>query len=156
MSPADNDDDIDGRYDADEAPAPEAWLAMDEQARLDAVTFYHLEGPHAPAPSPEAHAAFHVVVENQIATGMPPATGATLSRLVAEGLTRHEAVHAVAGAASRRVFDMLQAGQPFDAVAYETDLGHLSAASWLASAVGGPASIAPRRLTPKRKRRSHR
>jgi hypothetical protein len=44
---------------------------------------------------PEAHAAFHVVIENQIAMGDETPAREALDRLMAEGLSRHEAVHAL-------------------------------------------------------------
>jgi hypothetical protein len=151
-----NDDDLDPGYDADQAPDPAAWLGMNEHARLDAVRRHHDRGPHPPAPSPEAHHAFHVVVENQIAVGSPPAAAETLNRLIAEGLSRHEAVHALAGAASRRIFEMLKHKAPFDDVAYASDLGQMTAAGWLASAAQSPASASPRKLASMRKRRPRR
>jgi len=120
-------------YDADHAPDPERWLSMDESERLLAVDRYHARNPHPPAPSPTLHVGMHVIVESQIAAGDPPITAATLQRLIAEGLTRHEAVHAVAGAVSHMMFEMLKKGVPFDPVAYQRDLEQMSAAKWRAS-----------------------
>jgi hypothetical protein len=38
---------------------------------------------------------FHVIVENQAAQGLETPVRRTLARLQAEGLSRHDAVHAV-------------------------------------------------------------
>jgi hypothetical protein len=157
---ASEDDDLGAGYDAGQAPDPEAWLAMDESERLLAVLLHHAkDAPHPPAPSPDVHAGVHVAVETQIAMGTPPAAAATLTRLVAEGLSRHEAVHAVAGVLSRTLFDMLQRTVPFDEVVYEHDLAQLTAAGWRASADDrprGPAPARSHRRHPKRKRHAHR
>jgi Domain of unknown function (DUF1841) len=141
---ASDDDDLGARYDAGQAPDPEAWLSMSELERHLAVDRHHARGPHAPAPSPELHVGMHVVVENQIAMGTPPVAAATLKRLVAEGLSRHEAVHAVAGALPHLLFEMAKREVPFDPVAYERNLEQVTAASF--------AQAPPRRRDPKRTR----
>jgi hypothetical protein len=149
MTNALDDDVYPVRYDARHTPDPDAWLAMDESERLSAVLRHHDEdAPHAPAPAPDAHAVMHVVVETQIASGDPPATALTLKRLMAEGLSRHDAIHAVAGAVSRIMFDMMKRNVPFDPAAYDRELADLSASRWLASAAP------PRdRARPQRRRR---
>jgi hypothetical protein len=42
-----------------------------------------------------AHAANHVIVENQLAMGDATVVPATLARLMQEGLDRHDAIHAI-------------------------------------------------------------
>jgi hypothetical protein len=49
------------------------------------------------------HAAIHVAVENQIAMGVE-LVGETVARLVAEGLDRHEAIHAIGALLAEDVF----------------------------------------------------
>ena len=46
-------------------------------------------------PNEQLHATFHVVVENQIALGDELPVRRAVDRLMAEGLDRHQAVHAV-------------------------------------------------------------
>jgi hypothetical protein len=83
-------------YDAERAPDPAAWLAADEGQRLEAVERHHRTvGEHARIQKPRLHAALHQVVENQLALDQPPAARRALARLVAGGLPRHEAVHAL-------------------------------------------------------------
>lgn len=82
------------RYDADRAPDPERWLKADEGERQLAVERYHRR-EKTRLPNPRLHASLHVIVENQLAGGEPEVVAA-LGRLRAEGLDRHDALHAIA------------------------------------------------------------
>jgi len=62
----------------------------------------------------QLHAMMHVVGENQIAAGDPPEVSATLVRLVDAGLSRHEAVHAIASVVSEALFDVAKHGVEMD------------------------------------------
>jgi len=55
-------------------------------------------------PNVRAHAVFHAIVENQIAMGLEPTVRA-ISRLTNEGLSRHEALHAVAGIVAEYLYE---------------------------------------------------
>jgi hypothetical protein len=68
-------------------------LALDEGDRLRVVEDYHRRAKLA-LPNKRLHAAIHVVVENQVALSFEPVI-VTLARLQAEGLDRHDAVHAI-------------------------------------------------------------
>ena len=87
------------------------------------------------APNLTAHAAFHVVVENQVALGDETPVQATLVRLMAEGLDRHDAVHAIGSVLASHVFDLFKtpAKRLDPNVVYFAQLRGLSAASWRAS-----------------------
>ena len=91
------DDTGDGIWDYDPLvdPDPDDWLATDEQRRIDAVERYHRR-ESIELESPGAHAAMHAIVENQIAEGDRLPVRRTLLRLMAEGLDRHDAIHAIA------------------------------------------------------------
>ena len=80
-------------YDPDQTPEAGAWLALDESERIGRITAFHAAAGITP-PNAQMHAAMHSVVENQIAEEMTTVDD-TLARLCAEGLTRHEALHAV-------------------------------------------------------------
>ena len=121
------------RYEPAVAPAPEAWLALDEQARLAAVRQYH-KSSHIKLPNAQAHAIVHTVVENQVAEGHAAATRA-IERLVKAGLARHEAVHAVGATVMKHMSQAMQGEHPFSAEAYEADLEQLTATGWLSGAV---------------------
>jgi hypothetical protein len=69
------------------------WLALDEGERIALVRDFHARN-RIRIPNAEAHAVIHAIVENQLAERLP-AVIAALHRLRAEGLDRHEAVHAI-------------------------------------------------------------
>lgn len=108
-------------YDPDVPPDPAQWLALDEGVRMLLVQRYH-EGARIRLPKPNLHYAIHVVVENQIAEALP-AVERAMARLQAEGLARHEAVHAIAAVAARRVAAQLQGSDPQPAAVFEAQYG---------------------------------
>jgi hypothetical protein len=74
-------------------PNSTEWLNLDEQERIGLVTDYHRK-KRIELPNRMVHAAFHTAVENQLAEGIPDVRDA-LTRLMGEGLDRHEAIHAI-------------------------------------------------------------
>ena len=97
------------RYDPADAPIPDEWLAVDEGERIGLVERFHREA-QIPLPNLLAHAAFHVAVENQFALPDQVLVRVTLQRLISAGLSRHDAVHAVASVLAVRVHEMFQPG----------------------------------------------
>lgn len=81
-------------YDADAPPNPTDWLANSESEKLRLVRSFHLMGG-AKSRDVKGHAASHVVVEDQVARGFGP-TCRAIVRMQSRGVSRHEAVHAVA------------------------------------------------------------
>jgi hypothetical protein len=81
------------RYDPQQAPDPEVWLALDEDERFELALRHHRRA-RVRLPNARLHAMFHVVIENQVALGHE-IVRQTLERLQAEGLDRHDAIHAV-------------------------------------------------------------
>jgi hypothetical protein len=129
------------KYDADRRPEPAAWLALDEYARIELVAAYHRRH-HPRTPRIRLHSTFHAVVENQLAEGVP-AVVETLDRLRAEGLSRHDAIHAIGSVLATQVFHALRDSQatqgeqqPADAPdlndVYAAALRNLTAATWRA------------------------
>ena len=80
-------------YEPEIAPSAAEWLAIDEAERISLVESYHRRY-RTQLPQLTLHATIHVVVENQIALGEAVVID-SVARLRAEGLTRHDAVHAV-------------------------------------------------------------
>jgi hypothetical protein len=80
-------------YDPEVPPNPAEWLALDEQLRIHLAEEYH-RSAREKLPNSTAHAGFHAVVENQIAEELEPVVRA-MARLMKQGLSRHEALHAV-------------------------------------------------------------
>jgi hypothetical protein len=121
------------RYDPDVAPDPAEWLATPEFDRLDLVRRHHKKAK-CRAGNPKVHAAIHVVVENQLAEGHPDATAA-MARLLAEGLERHDALHAIGSVVTHEMFDIVKANRMHEPAEYARRLRGLTAASWRAGAV---------------------
>ena len=80
-------------YNAEQTPAAGQWLALYEQERIALVETWHRRAGIRLARA-RLHATVHTVVENQIAMDVSEVVE-TLERLRDEGLSRHEAVHAV-------------------------------------------------------------
>lgn len=121
------------KYDPEHAPAPAQWLALDETERIEAVRRYHRK-TRVKLPSMNAHAAVHVMVENQLAEGLPQAKRA-LERLLGAGLDRHDSIHAIASVLMEHIWDLANkpqaAGDP--QAPYLAALDKLTAESWLRS-----------------------
>jgi hypothetical protein len=114
-------------YDPSRAPDPRAWLATPEAERVELCEKAHATPPpsHPPIENARLHAAVHAVVENQLALGQPPHVRAALERLMAQGMTRHEAVHEVGTVVSELIFDLVKKKRPFDPAAYAEALDGL-------------------------------
>ncbi len=93
-------------YDPDFPLPSSEWLNMSESERLQRVTQYHTVN-RIKAGSVQAHAAFHVTVENQIAMGQD-STVKAMARLQKDGLPRHEALHAIASVIAKQVYGVLR------------------------------------------------
>lgn len=119
------------KYDPGEAPDPKSWREEEEPDRIDAVLRYHR---HAGVKLPNArlHAAIHDVIESQVAMGDETPVRGTVERLQAEGLDRHEAIHAVGSVLVRHMRSLMEkdvpAGDPNDE--YWAELKQLSAKEW--------------------------
>jgi hypothetical protein len=122
------------KYDPDIAPDPARWLDSDEEARAHAIREYHKQARQPAGQNPNLHAAIHAVVENQLAEGHAAAT-ATLSRLISEGLDRHDAIHAIGAIVAGEMCDMIKDQATHDPELYARKLEALTAARWRAGSV---------------------
>lgn len=77
---------------------------LDEGFRHQLVEAYHRR-QRIRFPNARMHAAFHVVVENQLAFG-EEAVLDTLAPLCRDGLTRHDAIYAIASVLVGHVYDI--------------------------------------------------
>jgi hypothetical protein len=117
-------------YDADRAPDPGAWLEAGEAERLAAVELHHRGlAPHARTPKPRLHAAIHQVVENQLALDQPPEARRALARLVAGGLPRHEAIHALGLLVANATAAAME-GRTYDVATHARELDALTVEGW--------------------------
>jgi hypothetical protein len=104
------------RYDPD-IPAPgDDWLRLEERQRVVLVEGYHRD---ARVPLPKSartpHAVLHVIVENQLAKNDERVASA-VTRLMGQGLTRHEAIHAIGTVIAGITYDLRNLGDAPDAV----------------------------------------
>ena len=123
------------RYDPEMAPNGEDWLEIDEGERLLLVEEYHRDA-RIPLPkrARRLHASMHVVVENQLASNDEPVVRA-LAREMREGLSRHDAIHAIGSVVAEGIYDALNQKDPPDIVRarYYAAVERLTAATWRAS-----------------------
>ena len=119
-------------YNPERGPEPESWLELDEQERILLIETWHRVA-RIKLPNVTAHAALHVIVENQIALDLEPVVRA-MDRLGKQGLTRHDAIHAIGSVVAENLFGILKADQNDDAAAsqarYYAAVERLTAASW--------------------------
>jgi hypothetical protein len=97
------------RYDPLSAPDAAEWLETEEGDRIALVRHYHRRD-RVKLPNALLHATMHVVVENQIAMGDQLSVACVVDRLQAEGLDRHEAVHAVGAVLTEHIHAVLTKG----------------------------------------------
>ena len=118
-------------YDPGTAPDPDEWLALDEGERIHRIASYHRRAK-VRLPNVQIHAALHSVVENQLAEGLQTVRE-TVERLQSEGLSRHDALHAVGSVMVNSLHALLQEGAQaqFEVEAYFQELGSLTAETWL-------------------------
>jgi sirohydrochlorin ferrochelatase len=120
-------------YEPDTAPDAAGWLELQEEERIRRIASYHRR-TKVKLPNLQVHAALHSVVENQIAEEIETVRK-TVARMQAEGLSRHDAIHAVASVLVGRMQALLREGAPaqFEVEAYFQDLRSLTADVWLKS-----------------------
>ena len=120
------------RYDPDKPVDPKEWMALDEDEREHLVERYHRKN-RIKVPDLGMHAMFHVLIENQIALGDSIPAQKTLARLMYEGLSRHEAVHAIASVAASHLFNLVKHGPTSEdsSADYYRQLEELTAEGWL-------------------------
>jgi len=121
------------RYDPNHAPHPAEWLELDEQERILLIERFHRR-VREQVESPRAHAVVHAVVETQLAMDNPTTVRPTLTRLMSEGLDRHEAIHAIGSVLAEYMFQAISGSsiQEISNAAYAQALSKLTAASWRA------------------------
>lgn len=120
-------------YNPDISPAAVQWLELDETERIELVSAYHRRR-RIRLPNDQLHAVIHVVVENQVALGESVVVN-TLARLQTEGLSRHEALHAVGSVLVEDLYTLMHEDSGMTDEAYRRyldRLGTLSAKTWRA------------------------
>ena len=121
------------RYDPEIPPDPGQWLALDEDERLILVEDYHSDARvRLPRAARRLHATMHAVVENQLAENDDPVVRA-LSRLIKEGLSRHDAIHALGSVVARHLYEAMKENDTPETLRarYYAAVERLTAAEWL-------------------------
>ena len=124
------------------------WLALDEGEQIALVEEYHRRA-RVTLPQPTLHAVIHAVVERQLAMQLPSVVDA-LERLLADGLDRHEAIHAI-GSVLGEHMRQLMAG---DIVAEDPNPAYFSALRQLSADPGAEGTVLT--IMPSNVRRSRR
>ena len=121
------------KYDPEQTPNASEWLALGEQERIDLASQFH-KATRIKIPNAIAHASIHVIVENQIAENIEPIVRA-MSRLQREGLSRHDALHAVASVLAEHIREVLATadGTSVPTESYFAAVERLNAKGWLDS-----------------------
>ena len=119
-------------YDPENAPDPTAWLALDEQERIHLAEAHH-RAARIKLPNVKAHAVFHAIVENQVAERLESVVRA-MDRLMNEGLSRHDALHAIGSVVAEHLFEAVEAKTKDDPnsiqIRYNAAVERLSAKEW--------------------------
>lgn len=107
-------------YDPDKQLATDAWNRLNDDEKRAAVEEYHRRR-RIRMPNARVHAMFHVIVENQVAM-----------REGSEGLSRHDAVHAIGSVVAGQIFHRLKdpGGNQDLTPEYTEKLKRLTAESW--------------------------
>ena len=93
-------------YDPETSRPSADWLQLDEGKRIELVSSYHRR-KRIHLPNAQLHAVIHVVVENQLALGEEVVIK-TLARLQSEGLSRHDALHAIGSVLAADLYGLMQ------------------------------------------------
>ncbi len=123
-------------YDPDHFPDPDQWLALDEQLRIRLVEEFHRKA-RVQLPNAKAHAAFHAIVENQVAM-QHPSVVRSMERLSKQGLSRHDCIHAICWVLAQHFHELMNTDSgdtsPVVQARYDAAVERLTAAGWRAQA----------------------
>ncbi|MGE0417002.1 MAG: DUF1841 family protein [Acetobacteraceae bacterium] len=124
-------------YDPLQPPDPAVWQEASSEDRIRVVRAYH-EAAGMSGSALTVHGGLHVTVENQIALNDPPIVAVKVQQLMAQGLDRHQALHAVASVLIDHMRRMTAPGRrPMErealAEAYIGAVRRLNARKWLKS-----------------------
>ena len=121
-------------YDPEIQPNANAWLQLDELERISLAEKWHRLAK-IDLPNVKAHAVFHAIIENQLAMNLAPVVRA-IPRLMKQGLSRHDAIHAVASVLADHLHEQANAKTEESAAVvqarYDAEVERLNAKEWLA------------------------
>jgi hypothetical protein len=120
------------QYDALTAPDPETWLVLDDHERIALIEEAHRQLGDK-FPRLQLHVLVHNIAETQLAMGMPEVRAA-LERVMAAGLDRHQAIHALGSVIMGHLRDILSSDRKFDQQSFDRSMAELTAEKWRALA----------------------
>jgi hypothetical protein len=122
------------RVDPNVPPDPEIWSALDDTERIDLVTAHHRQARFPVSDTDGLHVGMHVGIEDQIALGGWTEISQTLSRLMNDGIDRHEAIHAISNVLMGIAINVVaeDGGRVDIRAKYGNELATITAASWRA------------------------
>jgi hypothetical protein len=119
------------KYHPDRSQNATWWCALTEEERIDFVRDHHRRAG-VQLPNAKLHAVTHVVIENQVLLGDETPVASALERLMHEGLSRHDAIHAIGSVLAPVIFEILRGDLQSDPnPVYYQRLRELTAESWL-------------------------
>ncbi len=118
-------------YNASKTRNSENWLALDETTRLDLIEDYVDKFEKEIGDEKKRiHATAHLIVENQLALNEEPTVDA-YSRLMRQGLNRHETIHAIGAVVFEGIYSSLKGNDEVSINSYKNRLRKLTAKRWL-------------------------
>jgi hypothetical protein len=118
-------------YDPLVEPDKTEWLGLSEHDRIDLVREFHENSDEElDDEALSIHSSIHVIVENQLAMGVEQIPE-TISKLIRQGLDRHDAIHAIGTIISEDIFYILRGEQTeFSPKQYRRKLEKITARRW--------------------------
>jgi hypothetical protein len=119
-------------YNPNKTVDSEIWLELDEGIRIQLVHDFHSELElEMTDDALRVHSSIHVIVENQLAMKVD-FVPETLAKLTRQGLSRHEAIHAIGAIISEDIFDLMKGNsEEFSPKKYRRKLEKITAKRWL-------------------------
>ncbi|MEM1347799.1 MAG: DUF1841 family protein [Myxococcota bacterium] len=116
-------------YTPNEPIDAEAWMALDDAKKIELITAFHEQETDHPLPeNMDLHARIHCIVEDQVAAD--EGVRGELERLVVDGLSRHNALHALGNVALEHITAAQKEGRGLDDDAYRKGLAMIDAKTW--------------------------
>jgi hypothetical protein len=117
------------QYDPDKPVPAKRWSELGEDAQINLVKKFHRRAG-IDLPNEQIHAVIHVIIENQVLLGDETPVAATLERLMREGLSRHDGIHAIGSVLAPFMMEMMRGDVDSNDVYYDR-LAALTAEGWL-------------------------
>ena len=118
------------RYNPNIEPDPDWWHSLSREEKINSVLDSHSALWDEVRCNARLHAIAHVTVEDLLASGRNSPVRTTLRNLMAQGLTRHQAIHAIATVILKRITEEIREGNIPSLESCLKRLSTLTALSW--------------------------